>query len=295
MNKYNNKIKQIFINNNVNINKLKKILETINYIYINVSYFNEINSLGNNLDPNRSKEYFLPIYSKELYSLIINNEFYDLVDLYKINNKIFFYIDYEDYSKNNFNEYTNNILLPNLKIDNNNNLIKKNVKLIININHKNIIFTKYFNSISNIKKIIITLLKSYDVLNFSSYNDITTMIYLIFNKFSDNYKDFLIELFNLFNGLNIKDVIKIIIHFLLRFKAIGDKIQSLESMNDDEIINKYKINNISKNIINTKRILTTQDLLLATSCIINENINFISKTEYCDNKYLIYNLSEITC
>ena len=85
-----------------------------------------------------------------------------------------------------------------------------------------------------------------------------------------------------FTSLSQKEskTLRYIILFLLRLKLLGDHIQAFEASN---ILT-------SQNFDNNFRILTTDDRVLAAYCLVNNNINFISKCTLNNKQFLIMNI-----
>ncbi len=168
------------------------------------------------------------------------------------------------------------------------------------INHKNIkyIFSfniKIFNTISFIQNFIRYLfdiskntstLINYRENSFKEYKKLIEILYFIL---FDMYKSFdeiktIFENYKYLNN-NTSKKIRIIISFLLRFKMIGDQLQA----NEARILNNtYKLN--TNNYNDYHRILTTQDRVLASYCMIEEDIIFVSKYSNGNNKYLLYHI-----
>lgn len=256
-------------------NKLNELFE-----YTNIKTYGMLcdsfdEMFGNSTQKNLRNYYHhklsaIKIYNNDTYNKILCElfgEFDFIKDIIRFNldkvmeNKFEFTITY------NLIEYTFSF---NIKIFNTIDCIKNFLNYLLN---KNV----------NISGILIYRKKS-----FEEYKNLVKTLYLILfyqDKTFDEIK-LIFENYNYANNNdNIHKKLRTIISFILRFKMIGDQLQANEAR---------KINsNLSfenNEYHNYNRIITTQDRVLATYCMIEEDIMFISK--YTDNKisYLLYNI-----
>jgi hypothetical protein len=148
---------------------------------------------------------------------------------------------------------------------------------------------KIIESLEETKK---TLQKDKDKLKNEQFNfERAENLYNIYISDFENYKLLVSELFYIYGGKNTskKDIRLSLIEnielqrkiyiFILKFKLIGDHLQAYEA-------NK-KISSIN---IKNNRILLTQDRVLLSFCLTNNNIKFISKCTCKEGRFILYNL-----
>lgn len=236
-------------------NNLLNIISVIHYIYESNIYI----TYGMALDPyNGIKTLYTQIYNAEIYNKIIHYIFNEIKFVKQLN--VEFIFD---------------------KIDNKIFIIK-----IRNINYEFEI--KKFNTIKYIKSIITFLFKNYinpviyeSVLSFNSYKMIIVNIFNILNNNILTFNQLQNKIIS--NSLSDKEnrILRYILLFLLRLKLLGDHIQAFEASNS------YKAHFSS----DLYRILTTDDRVLASYCLVNNNINFISKCTLNNMKFLVMNIT----